>query len=249
MTSIRILLLSLAAALSLPAQQAGRPNGLYVTIETSMGSITGELFEKDAPATIKNFLDLALGRQAYPDPRTGLPSMLPLYNGLTFHRVIPDFMIQGGDPLGDGTGGTRNIPDEIKPELTFDRPGRFGMANAGPNTGSCQFFITVAEQPHLNGLHTVFGQVVEGQDVVKKITLVPTQNDRPLEPVTITSVKFVRVGPGPDPNEVPAYAPKPFPDPPPSAPPAAAVKPRPLPAAKPIGPRKAGAAPAAVKKK
>lgn len=233
MTSLRLLLSTaiLSAAL-VSAQQpaAERPHGLYATIETTMGNITFELFEKEAPVTVKNFADLALGRAAYSDPRTGLPSMLPLFNGLTFHRVIPDFMIQGGDPLGDGTGGTRNIPDEIKPELKFDRPGRVGMANAGPNTGSCQFFVTVAEQPHLNGLHTVFGQVVEGLDVVRKITGVPVQNDKPIEPVTMNSVKLMRLGPGPDPNAFPAYAPKPMPDPPPAAMLPAGVKPRPLPA-------------------
>ena len=236
MTSLRLLLpaaLLTATALVSAQQPAGeRPPGLYATIETTMGNITFELFEKDTPVTVKNFADLALGRVAYPDPRNGLPSMLPLFNGLTFHRVIPDFMIQGGDPLGDGTGGTGTIPDEIKPELTFDRPGRLGMANAGPKTGSCQFFITVAEQPHLNGLHTVFGQVVEGLDVVRKITGVPVQNDKPIEPVTMNMVKVVRVGPGPDPNAFPAYSPKPMPDPPPqqAAPLPAGVKPRPLPA-------------------
>jgi peptidyl-prolyl cis-trans isomerase A (cyclophilin A) len=171
-----------------------RPAGLYATLETSMGNITFELFEKQAPITVKNFTDLALGRVAYVDPRNGLPSKLPFYNGLTFHRVIPGFMIQGGDPLGDGTGGVKNIPDEFRPELNFDRPGRVGMANAGPGTGSCQFFITESEQPHLNQLHTVFGQVTEGQDVVAKITAVPTQNDKPLEPVTIVKVRIDRVG-------------------------------------------------------
>ena len=200
----------LAAALCAPAVFAqARPNGLYATLETSMGNITFELFEKDTPVTVKNFTDLALGRLAYTDPRNGLPSKLSFYNGLTFHRVIPGFMIQGGDPLGDGTGGTKNIPDEFKPELSFDKPGRLGMANAGPNTGSCQFFITVSEQPHLNQLHTVFGQVVEGQDVVEKITGVPAQNDKPLEPVTIVKVKLQRVGPGSDPNAVPPPPPSP----------------------------------------
>ena len=214
----------LAAALCAPAVFAqARPNGLYATLETSMGNITFELFEKDTPVTVKNFTDLALGRLAYTDPRNGLPSKLPLFNGLTFHRVIPGFMIQGGDPLGDGTGGTRNIPDEFKAELSFDKPGRLGMANSGPNTGSCQFFITVAEQPHLNQLHTVFGQVVEGQDVVEKITGVPVQNDKPLEPVTIVKVRVERVGPGPDPNAPPpppvvVAAPKPVAPPKPALP-------------------------------
>ena len=156
---------------------------------------------------MKNFIDLALGRVAYIDPRNGLPSKLPFFNGLTFHRVIPGFMIQGGDPLGTGAGGTKTIPDEFKTELNFDRPGRVGMANAGPNTGSCQFFLTDAEQPHLNQLHTVFGQIVEGQEIVGKIAGVPAQNDKPIEDVTIVKVKIERVGPGPDPNAKPAPMP------------------------------------------
>ena len=202
-----------------------RPNGLYATLETSLGNITFELFEKDAPVTVKNFTDLALGRQAYSDPRNGLPSKIPFFNGLTFHRVIPGFMIQGGDPLGTGTGGTKTIPDEFKAELNFDRPGRVGMANAGPNTGSCQFFLTESEQPHLNQLHTVFGQVVEGQDIVGKIAGVPAQNDKPTEDVTILKVKLERVGPGPDPNVVPPPPPPP-PPPAPRAMRAAPAKPR-----------------------
>ncbi len=181
-----------------------RANGLYATLETSLGNITLELFEKETPSTVKNFTDLALGRKAYIDPRNGLPSKLPFYNGLTFHRVIPDFMIQGGDPLADGRGGVKIIRDEFRPTLSFDRPGRLGMANSGPKTGSCQFFITESEQPQLNQLHTVFGQVVEGQDVVGKIAKVPAQNDKPITPVTIVKVRIERVGPPPLPaNRVP----------------------------------------------
>ena len=225
--SQRLFLVALATSPGPLAQQpAARPNGLYATLETSMGNITFELFEKETPVTVKNFTDLALGRVAYNDPRNGLPSRIPFFNGLTFHRVIPGFMIQGGDPLGNGTGGTRNIPDEFKPELNFDRPGRVGMANSGPNTGSCQFFITEAEQPHLNQLHTVFGQVVEGQEVVAKITSVATQNDRPIEAVTIEKVRVVRVGPGPNPN----------------APPPAPALPKLVAPAKPVAPMKPVAA-------
>jgi len=176
-----------------PAQPAKLEPGLYASITTSMGVIKVQLFEKDAPVTVKNFMDLATGARAYVDPRNGLPSKLPLYEGLSFHRVIPKFMIQGGDPLADGTGGTRNIVDEIKPELKFDRPGRLGMANAGPGTGSCQFFITETATPHLDGLHTIFGQVVDGQDVVGKIVLVPTQGDKPTEPVIIRKIAFDRI--------------------------------------------------------
>lgn len=176
-----------------PAQPAKPEPGLYATITTTMGVIKVQLFEKDAPVTVKNFADLATGARAYVDPRNGLPSKLPLYEGLSFHRVIPKFMIQGGDPLADGTGGTRNIADEIKPEMKFDRPGRLGMANAGPGTGSCQFFITDVATPHLDGLHTIFGQVVEGQEVVDKIARVPTENDKPKEPVIIQKITFDRI--------------------------------------------------------
>ncbi len=176
-----------------PAPPAVKQPGLYVKIQTSMGMLTGLLFEKETPITVKNFMDLANGAKAYIDPRNGLPSRLPLYEGLTFHRVIPDFMIQGGDPLGDGTGGTKQIVDEISPDLKFDRPGRFGMANAGPGTGSCQFFITEKDTPHLNGLHTIFGQLTEGLDVVVKIARVQRSNDKPVDPVTIQKVTFERV--------------------------------------------------------
>ena len=133
------------------------------------------------------------GLRAWLDPRNGLPNKSPFYDGLTFHRVIPNFMIQGGDPLGNGTGGTRNIVDEIKPELKFDIAGRLGMANSGPGTGSCQFFITEIATPHLDGLHTVFGQVVEGQYLVGRIARVKTDSDKPVEPVTIEKVTIERV--------------------------------------------------------
>jgi peptidyl-prolyl cis-trans isomerase A (cyclophilin A) len=171
-----------------------REPGLYATVETSHGSIVFRLYEHEAPITVKNFVDLATGRKSYTDPRTNLPSRRPFYNGLTFHRVIPEFMIQGGDPLADGTGGTKEIPDEVHDDLKFDRAGRVGMANSGPNTGSCQFFITDAATPHLDGRHTIFGQVVEGQEVVEEIARVPRdEDDKPLSPVTILRVAIQRV--------------------------------------------------------
>jgi cyclophilin family peptidyl-prolyl cis-trans isomerase len=119
----------------------------------------------------------------------------PLYNGLTFHRVIPGFMIQGGDPTGTGMGSTDVIKDEFHPTLKFDTPGKLAMANAGPGTGSCQFFITEAPTPHLNGRHTIFGQVVEGQELVTRIARVPKAGgDKPATPVVIAKVSFERVG-------------------------------------------------------
>jgi peptidyl-prolyl cis-trans isomerase A (cyclophilin A) len=178
------------AAAAAPA----KPDGLYATIQTSMGSITVKLFEKEAPITVKNFQDLAMGRKLWTDPKTKARVKRPLYNGTIFHRVIPGFMIQGGDPTGTGMGGTDVIKDEFSPGLTFNQPGRLAMANAGPGTGSCQFFITEVATPHLNGLHTIFGQVVENQDLVKKITGVPAKDSRPITPVVIQKITFERVG-------------------------------------------------------
>lgn len=178
-----------------------REPGLYGRLETTMGTIVVKFYEKESPITVKNFVDLAQGRKAWRDPKTGQMVRRPLYNGVTFHRVIPGFMIQGGDPTGTGMGDPGfTIPDEFHPSLKFDRPGRLAMANAGPRTGNCQFFITEVPTPHLNGAHTIFGQVVEGQEVVSKIARVPRDaNDKPRTPVRITRVVIERVGPEPEP--------------------------------------------------
>lgn len=186
-----------SAKTTAPAKPEREP-GLYATITTSMGTIVAKLYEKESPITVRNFVDLALGRKEWVDPATRQKVKRPLYNGLIFHRVIPGFMIQGGDPLGTGTGGTDEIPDEFDPSLSFDRPGKLGMANAGPGTGSSQFFITEVPTPHLTGKHTIFGQVVEGQDVVEKIARVPRDSrDKPATPVRMVRVAINRVGPGP----------------------------------------------------
>ncbi|MBK5290858.1 MAG: peptidylprolyl isomerase [Acidobacteriia bacterium] len=219
-----------AAAPKAPAAKPAAPKrapGLYGVISTSVGDITVKFYEKQTPVTVKNFVDLALGRKTYTNPENGLPVRKPFYNGLTFHRVIPGFMIQGGDPLGNGSGGTSPIPDEFDPALTFDVPGRLAMANAGPNTGSCQFFLTEVPTPHLNGLHTIFGQVVEGQERVNEIARTPVANDKPVTPVEIVKITIKREG-------VAAGAAKP----------AGAVKPG---AAKPAAVKPAGAKPAAAK--
>ena len=197
---------ALLAAQETAPQQAkpAREDGLYATIQVShggqpMGAITFRLFELESPVTVRNFVDLALGRKAWTDPKTGARVRRPLYNGLTFHRVIPGFMIQGGDPLGTGMGGTDVIKDEFHPTLKFDIPGRVAMANAGPRTGSCQFFITEVPTPHLNGKHTIFGQVVEGQELVGKIARLPRDSrDKPTTPVVMTRVSIERVGPAPE---------------------------------------------------
>ncbi|MFO0505074.1 MAG: peptidylprolyl isomerase [Acidobacteriota bacterium] len=176
-----------------PAKPAREPGTYaYFTITqgaTTLGTIVTKMFAEESPITVKNFADLAMGRKEWTNPRTGVRSKVPLYNGLTFHRVIPDFMIQGGDPLGTGTGGTDVIPDEYHPTLKFDVPGRLAMANAGPGTGSCQFFITQGPTPHLNGRHTIFGQVIEGQELVTRIANVPkSRGDMPAVPVKMRVV-------------------------------------------------------------
>ena len=136
------------------APAAEHEPGLYATINTSMGAIVCKLFEKEAPLTVQNFMGLARGTKEWTDPRTGQKVTRPLYNGTTFHRVIPKFMIQGGDPLGTGTGGPGySFKDEFSPLLKFDQPGRLAMANSGPNTNGSQFFITEGLTPHLNNHH------------------------------------------------------------------------------------------------
>jgi peptidyl-prolyl cis-trans isomerase A (cyclophilin A) len=183
-----------------PAPKPARDPGLYATINTSMGPIVCILYEKESPITVKNFTALARGAKAWTDPKTGQKTTRPLYSGTIFHRVIPGFMIQGGDPKADGTGdgGLTPIPDEFSPSLKFDKPGRLAMANAGPKTGTCQFFISEVPLSHLDGKHTIFGQVVEGQELVTKIANVPRDsNDKPKTPIKIVSIKITREGPAP----------------------------------------------------
>jgi peptidyl-prolyl cis-trans isomerase A (cyclophilin A) len=170
--------------------------GLYATINTSMGVITAELYEKTAPVTVRNFVGLARGTRQWVDPKSHMPVTKPLYDNITFHRVIPDFMIQTGDPTGTGAYNCGfTIPDEPGP-YRFDRPGRLAMANKGPNTGDCQFFITEAATPWLDGHHTIFGQVVDGQRIVDKIGhVIRDPNDKPRFPIKLVSVEIVRVAP------------------------------------------------------
>ena len=144
---------------------------LYATFKTSMGDIVVKLFPKDAPKTVENFVGLATGEKEWTDPRNNQVSRTPLYDGTLFHRVIPDFMIQGGDPLGKGTGGPGyQFEDEFKSGKTFNKPGLLAMANAGPNTNGSQFFITEIATPWLNNKHTIFGEVIKGIELVPKIT-------------------------------------------------------------------------------
>ena len=170
--------------------------GLYVRINTSDGVITAQLFEKEVPNTVRNFIALGRGIQPWVDPKTHKVVKRPLYENLIFHRVIAHFMIQTGDPTGTGSHDCGfTIKDEIVPTLKFDRPGRLGMANIGaPNTGACQFFITEDPYPAGNGKYTIFGQVVDGQDVVAKIAHVITdENDKPRLPAKLLNVTFVRI--------------------------------------------------------
>jgi peptidyl-prolyl cis-trans isomerase A (cyclophilin A) len=170
--------------------------GTYAVFNTNEGTITVRLFEGDAPVTVKNFLDLAEGKKEWTHPGTRAKSSDKLYNGTIFHRVIPDFMIQGGDPTGTGMGGPGyKFQDETSgSKHRFDKAGKLAMANSGPNTNGCQFFITVAPTPWLTGKHTIFGEVVEGQDIADKISKVPRGGqDKPHKPVVLESVTIERV--------------------------------------------------------
>jgi peptidyl-prolyl cis-trans isomerase A (cyclophilin A) len=162
---------------------------------TSEGSFSVRLFEDEVPNTVANFVGLAEGTKEFTDPKGGQKAKRPYFDGLIFHRVIDGFMIQGGDPLGTGTGGPGyNFADEFSPKLRHAKAGMLSMANAGPNTNGSQFFITLTATPWLDNKHSVFGEVVEGMDVVQKIGKTPTSKpgDRPLKPIVIQSLKIAR---------------------------------------------------------
>ncbi len=169
-------------------------SNLSATLRTNRGVIVVRLFPDHAPKTVRNFVELAEGSREWTDPRTRQTGTAKLYDGTIFHRVIPDFMIQGGDPLGTGTGGPGyEFKDEIHPDLSFNRPYLLAMANAGPGTNGSQFFITTVPTTWLTGKHTIFGEVISGQEVVCAITKVPTgRNDRPLDDVVLESVVIER---------------------------------------------------------
>lgn len=172
-----------------------RAAGTYAIFETTEGNIVVKLLEKEAPKTVENFVGLAEGTKEFTDAKTGKKTKRNFYDGLVFHRVIPKFMIQGGCPLGTGTGdpGYR-FADEFHPSLKHSKPGKLSMANAGPGTNGSQFFITVAATPWLDNKHAIFGEVVEGQDVADKISNVPRDSgDRPKTPVVMNKVRIERI--------------------------------------------------------
>ncbi|MGA7412654.1 MAG: peptidylprolyl isomerase [Bryobacteraceae bacterium] len=203
-----------ASATKAPAQPALPPvdlpsePGTYAVFYTSLGNFVCRLFPEDAPKAVANFIGLATGTKAWTDPTTHQLKHTPLYSGTQFHRVIPDFMIQGGDPTATGMGSPGyQFPDEFGPHHDFSKAGILAMANSGPNTNGSQFFVTVTGSmpAHLNGKHTIFGEVVSGQDVVDKISQVPRDgNDKPNTPVKLIRVSIKKV---PAPGTAPAAKP------------------------------------------
>jgi peptidyl-prolyl cis-trans isomerase A (cyclophilin A) len=169
--------------------------GTYAIFETSMGSIICRLFDKEAPKTVENFVGLAEGTKEFTNEMGGKKEKRNFYDGLNFHRVIPEFMVQGGCPRGDGRGGPGyTFPDEFHASLKHAKAGKLSMANSGPNTNGSQFFITVAPTPWLDNRHTIFGEVVEGQEVVDKISKTPRDgSDRPRTQVVLQKVRIERL--------------------------------------------------------
>ncbi len=178
-----------------PADYVPGTGELHAVIHTNLGEIDILLYESRAPKTVANFVGLATGKREYTDMETMQPSNKPYYDGVIFHRVIPGFMIQGGDPSGTGRGGPGyKFADEFHPELRHNRPGLLSMANAGPATNGSQFFITLAPTPHLDNRHAIFGEVVKGMDVVEKIGNAPRNHqDRPHDEIVMERVEIKRV--------------------------------------------------------
>ncbi|HUA59991.1 MAG TPA: peptidylprolyl isomerase [Verrucomicrobiae bacterium] len=185
------------------AQQKPLPNGLYAVFETSMGTFKAKLYEKDTPIAVGTFVGLATGTKAWLDPQTRKMVKRPLYDNITFHRVVDGTMIQAGDPTGTGRHNCGfTIRDEFLPGLRFDRAGKLAMANTGaPDSSGCQFFVTVGPMSQWDGKYTIFGYLVEGQDVVDRIDRVRTLDEKPVTPVKLLSVLIERVGPEPKPRK------------------------------------------------
>jgi len=168
--------------------------GVYAQFVTSEGNFTVRLFDQEVPKTVENFVGLAEGTKQWTDPKTNQKVTRPYYDGVIFHRVIDGFMVQSGDPLGQGIGGPGyTFSDEFHPKLRHSKAGILSMANRGPNTNGGQFFITLGATPHLDDRHSVFGEVTEGMDVVRKIGSTATgPQDRPVKPIVIQSIKIER---------------------------------------------------------
>jgi len=195
LTSRRAILSVMAALLVSGGLSASAADpGTYAKFVTTEGEFTVKLFDKQAPKTVANFVGLAEGTKGWTDPRTGKKMKKPFYNGLKFHRIIQGFMIQGGDPLGTGTGGPGyEFADEFDPKLRHSKAGILSMANAGPGTNGSQFFITLGPTPHLNNKHSIFGEVVSGMDVVQKLGSVQVgANDKPVKDEVIKQLIIER---------------------------------------------------------
>lgn len=191
----------LAALISLAALEAQSPPlkpGLYAVFRTSQGTITARLYEKYTPVAVRNFVGLAQGTKAWKDPKTGKPVKRPLYDNITFHRVLPGIMIQSGDPTATGSHDCGiAIRDEFLPGLQFQRAGKLAVANTGnPDSGGCQFFITTDAMPQWTGKYTIFGEVVSGLEVANKISHAAVKGDRPVDPAKLIGVSIERIGAG-----------------------------------------------------
>jgi peptidyl-prolyl cis-trans isomerase A (cyclophilin A) len=195
--------LVLATTLTCTAFAADLPNGLYATFETSKGAIVAKLDEKYTPIATANFVGLAMGTRAWRDPKTKQMVKRPMYDNLTFHRVIRDEMIQSGDPTGTSSHDCGfTLPDEFLIGKQFNRPGRLAVANAGqPNTGACQFFITTGAVSRWDNQYTIFGDVVSGMPVVIEIKHAKVHGDKPDDPVKLITVRIQRIGPPPGPKK------------------------------------------------
>jgi len=201
--TLTVLALSLAAAAAgpnsaVPGDSKDKAKNPVAIFHTTAGDLKCELFPSKAPKTVENFVGLANGTKEWTSPVSGQKMTRPLYDGTIFHRVIPSFMIQGGDPMGQGIGGPGyRFEDEFDSSVTFDRPGRLAMANSGPNTNGSQFFITEVPTPHLNGRHTIFGQCDDKSvELVKKIARMPAgPSNRPADPVKINHVEIIGAEP------------------------------------------------------
>lgn len=201
------LAITVAIAACLPGARAGEkggdlPNGLYAVFTTSEGVITAKLYEKYTPKSVENFVGLATGTKAWRDPQTGAMVKRPMYDNITFHRIIRDEMIQSGDPTGTSSHNCGfTIPDEFLVGLTFNTAGKLAGANTGqPDSGACQFFITAGPVTRWNGAYTIFGEVVSGMPVVLAINHAPLIGDKPVKPARLISVTIQRVGPEPKPK-------------------------------------------------